>query len=182
MAPIKVIKTLEKIRTRFFWGGDLESRKMPWIAWEKVLAAKERGGLRIGSLKAHNIALLGKWWWKFKSYPDSTWAEVWSLESSGVYSVASLRIHIDTTILPISECRWSWNYLIPGKLNILAWRICHGKLPSMVNLLKLGISLSNLCKMCNGAPETEEHVFVDCPVAHEVWQQIAKKGSRVTIG
>nr|KAJ0200540.1 hypothetical protein LSAT_V11C600316150 [Lactuca sativa] len=165
-APVKFIKTLEKIRMRFFLGrgggeGDLESRKMSWIAWEKVLAAKERGGLGIGTLKAHNIALLGKWWWRFKNYQDTTLVEViksiygmdggfdrpsvakrrngcwgtianmpkflekenvsfidhfklstnanrptkwvWSLESSGVYSVASLRNHIDNTILPLRE-------------------------------------------------------------------------------
>nr|KAJ0195447.1 hypothetical protein LSAT_V11C700350330 [Lactuca sativa] len=218
------------VKNAVLLGGDLESRKMSWIAWEKVLAAKERGGMGIGSLKAQNIALLGKWWWRFKNYPDSTWDEVikaiygstggfdrpsiakrrngcwgtianipkllakekvsfiehfklstntngpikwvWSLEASGAYSVSLLRNHIDIVILPLSESSWSWNSLILGKLNILAWRICHGKLPSMANLFKFGISSSNLCIICNGAPETVEHVFVDCPISNEVWKQV----------
>nr|KAJ0184777.1 hypothetical protein LSAT_V11C900477670 [Lactuca sativa] len=46
----------------FFWGGCLESKKMAWIAWDKILAAKEKGGLGVGSLKAKQ--------------PDSIWALV----------------------------------------------------------------------------------------------------------
>ncbi|XP_023738428.1 uncharacterized protein LOC111886414 [Lactuca sativa] len=76
MAPIKVIKSLERIQMMFFWGGCLESRKMAWIAWDKILAAKEKGGLGVGSLKAQNLALLGKWWWRFRKQPDSIWALV----------------------------------------------------------------------------------------------------------
>lgn len=75
-APSKVIKALEKIRMRFFWGGDMEKRKITWIAWDKISTSKERGGLGIGSLKAQNIAMLGKWWWRFKANPNSTWAVV----------------------------------------------------------------------------------------------------------
>nr|KAJ0214448.1 hypothetical protein LSAT_V11C400195850 [Lactuca sativa] len=75
-APIKVINSLERIRMRFFWGGCLESKKMAWIAWDKILAAKEKGGLGVGSLKAQNLALLGKWWWHFRKPPDSIWALV----------------------------------------------------------------------------------------------------------
>ncbi|XP_023759480.1 uncharacterized protein LOC111907901 [Lactuca sativa] len=60
-ALVKVIKSIEKIRMRFFRGGDMVSRKMVWIAWEKALAAKDKGGLGIGSLKVQNIALMRKW-------------------------------------------------------------------------------------------------------------------------
>ena len=113
----------------------------------------------VGSLKAQNLALLGKWWWRFRNQPDSTWALelkaihgpdggishplatkrrsgcwgsiaclplslekdhvpflnylqqvvnadgsskwTWSLESSGVYTVSSMRSHIDNLVLPI---------------------------------------------------------------------------------
>nr|KAJ0195178.1 hypothetical protein LSAT_V11C700343740 [Lactuca sativa] len=176
--------------------------------------------------------MLGKWWWRFKNYPDSMWAEAiksiygvdggfdrpsvakrksgcwgtianisnflekdgvsfsnhfhrslnsngalkwsWSLEPSGVFSVRSLRCHIDNLYLPDSDGIWSWNPLTPGKLNILAWRICHGKLPTMVNLAKIGIWSSNLCRICHGDPESENHIFLECPVSKEVWQLICK--------
>ncbi|GJR97831.1 RNA-directed DNA polymerase, eukaryota, reverse transcriptase zinc-binding domain protein [Tanacetum coccineum] len=36
----------------------------------------EIGGLNIGSLKASNLGLLGKWWWRFKVEGNSLWARV----------------------------------------------------------------------------------------------------------
>nr|KAJ0202669.1 hypothetical protein LSAT_V11C500242840 [Lactuca sativa] len=220
-APVKVIKSIERIRMSFFWGGCSESRKIAWITWEKILAAKERGGLGIGSLKAQNYALLGKWWWRFMRNPNSIWAMViksihgpdggfsrplttkrrsgcwgstvclpiwlekdqvsfvnhfnqeanvdgslkwtWSLESSGVYIVSSLRVHIDNLVLPHSDDAWVWN-----QLNILAWRVALGKLPCMENLSRIGVSSSNLCRMCNESPEWEDHIFVGCMVSREV--------------
>lgn len=61
---------------RFFWGGDLEKRKITWIAWDETSASKESGGLGIGSLKAQSIAMFGKWWWCFKVNLNSAWVVV----------------------------------------------------------------------------------------------------------
>nr|GEZ53460.1 hypothetical protein [Tanacetum cinerariifolium] len=44
-APLGVLKKMESIRNKFFRGADLGDNKMTWIAWDKVLASKERGGL-----------------------------------------------------------------------------------------------------------------------------------------
>lgn len=49
---------------------------MAWIAWDKVLSKSEFGGLNIGSLKAQNLALLVKWWWRFKSDKKELWKDV----------------------------------------------------------------------------------------------------------
>lgn len=75
-APVKVINTLEKLMRRFFWGGSAEKSKISWIAWEKVLSKQSYGRLNIGSLKAHNLALLGKWWWRFKENREDLWKNV----------------------------------------------------------------------------------------------------------
>lgn len=197
-APVKVIKRLERIRMRFFRGGDMDSKKKVWIAWDKTLTAIDKGVMGIGSLKAQNLALMGKWWWKFKVSNNDMWVEViksiygsdggfhrpsvakrrsgcrgsianipkelekenmpflehfkevpnndgpirwgWSLDPSGTYTVSSLRCFIDSSTLPQSDVKWVWNSLVPGKVNILAWRIRHGKLPTMGNLFKTGIS------------------------------------------
>ncbi|XP_071694823.1 uncharacterized protein [Rutidosis leptorrhynchoides] len=34
------------------------------------------GGLNVGSLKARNWALLGKWWWRFRTETESLWVKV----------------------------------------------------------------------------------------------------------
>ena len=100
---------------------------------------------------------------------DGSLKWIWSLESSGVYIVSSLRVHIDNLVLPhSSDDAWVWNPLVPGKLNVLAWRVGLGKLPCMENLSRIGVNSSNLCRMCNEAPESEDHIFVGCPVSIEV--------------
>ncbi|XP_071688561.1 uncharacterized protein [Rutidosis leptorrhynchoides] len=37
---------------------------------------RERGGLNIGSLKAKNLALLGKWRWRFKTETNAFWVKI----------------------------------------------------------------------------------------------------------
>lgn len=188
---------------------------MSWIAWDKVLAGVVDGGLGVGSLKAQNLALLGKWWWRFKSNKKELWKNVitalygneggfnapsrekkkgfcwgtivnlhntlskheldfqnlfynqsggrfWKLEASSVYIVSSLRCYIDNKILPKSNNCWNWNCLVPGKVNILAWRVCHGRLPTKENLYKIGIGPNPLCALCNQHVESESHLFTTC--------------------
>ncbi|KAL7615828.1 hypothetical protein Lser_V15G00765 [Lactuca serriola] len=215
-APVKVLKTLEKLRCCFFWGGSFEKKRVSWIAWDKILPKKKDGGLDIGSLKAHNLALLGKWWWRFSSSKHELWKDViksiygndggfnapsrakrkgycwgsivnlhnylskdnlnlhnlfsrsiarqdnnmtWSLEPSGIYTVASLRRFIDETILPKTPSgAWEWNNLVPGK----------------VNLNKMGIVSVTTCPLCNIAEESESHLLTECSISQEVWSYVHK--------
>nr|GEW16114.1 RNA-directed DNA polymerase, eukaryota [Tanacetum cinerariifolium] len=57
----RVLKKMESIRNKIFNGADLEDNKMTWIAWDKVLASKERGGLGVSTYHALNRALILKW-------------------------------------------------------------------------------------------------------------------------
>ena len=75
-APSKVIKSLESIRCRFFWGGCEEKKKICWLPWKEVINVKEKGGLAIGSLKALNLALLGSWWDRFHSHSNTAWRDL----------------------------------------------------------------------------------------------------------
>ncbi|GJS00841.1 RNA-directed DNA polymerase, eukaryota, reverse transcriptase zinc-binding domain protein [Tanacetum coccineum] len=47
-----------------------------WVNWNKVLAAKVKGGLGVSSLYALNGALLFKWIWRFTTHKSSLWARV----------------------------------------------------------------------------------------------------------
>nr|GEW49232.1 RNA-directed DNA polymerase, eukaryota [Tanacetum cinerariifolium] len=69
-------KTMEAIRSRFFNGIGQEDAKITWIAWNKVLASKKRGGLGVSSFFALNRALLLKWVWRFISQDGSLWSRV----------------------------------------------------------------------------------------------------------
>ena len=75
-APVKVLSRLEKIRRDFFWGVKDGNRKICWVAWEKTLNSLDKGGLGIGSLRAQNMALLAKWWCRFRNEDNSLWKSV----------------------------------------------------------------------------------------------------------
>ncbi|GKA04617.1 RNA-directed DNA polymerase, eukaryota [Tanacetum coccineum] len=59
--PMKVLQRMESIRSRFFSGVDLNSKKSIWVKWSNVLCSKEKGGLGMSSLYALNRALMCKW-------------------------------------------------------------------------------------------------------------------------
>ncbi|GKE29664.1 RNA-directed DNA polymerase, eukaryota, partial [Tanacetum coccineum] len=75
-APKGVLKEMESIRNNFFIGADLSDKKITWVAWNKVLASKKKGGLGVSSFYALNRALLLKWVWRFVSQDGSLWFQV----------------------------------------------------------------------------------------------------------
>ncbi|GJT42188.1 putative RNA-directed DNA polymerase [Tanacetum coccineum] len=60
-APLKVIKALESIRCRFFWGLKENVRGINLVKWNSILLDPKYGGLGVGCLWAKNLSLLGKW-------------------------------------------------------------------------------------------------------------------------
>nr|GEY05334.1 RNA-directed DNA polymerase, eukaryota [Tanacetum cinerariifolium] len=74
--PRGVLKALESIRNHFFNGADQSDYKITWVAWDKVLASKKKGGLGVLSFFALNRALLLKWVWQFVSQDGSLWCKV----------------------------------------------------------------------------------------------------------
>nr|GFB07593.1 RNA-directed DNA polymerase, eukaryota [Tanacetum cinerariifolium] len=74
--PIGVLNCIEALRSHFFNGHHLNSKKATWVNWKKALTAKDRGGLGISSLYAMNRGLLCKWVWRFYTQKKSIWARV----------------------------------------------------------------------------------------------------------
>nr|GFA92528.1 RNA-directed DNA polymerase, eukaryota, reverse transcriptase zinc-binding domain protein [Tanacetum cinerariifolium] len=89
--PLCVLKDMESIQNRFFNGGDSSDKKITWVAWDKVLASKEKGGLGVLSFHALNRALLLKWVWRFISQDGSMWFRVISTLCGD--SISSHSIH-----------------------------------------------------------------------------------------
>ncbi|GJV36029.1 RNA-directed DNA polymerase, eukaryota, reverse transcriptase zinc-binding domain protein [Tanacetum coccineum] len=74
--PSGILKVLESIRSHFFNGHDISSKKVSWVNWNKVIASKDKGGLGVSSLYALNRGLLFKWIWRFLTQGSSIWAKV----------------------------------------------------------------------------------------------------------
>nr|GEU51453.1 RNA-directed DNA polymerase, eukaryota [Tanacetum cinerariifolium] len=75
-APLKIIITLESIRSRFFWGFKDEQNVICWVKWKSILLDHKDGGLGVGCLLSQNLGLLGKWKWRYLSEEHALWRMV----------------------------------------------------------------------------------------------------------
>ncbi|GJX91167.1 RNA-directed DNA polymerase, eukaryota, reverse transcriptase zinc-binding domain protein [Tanacetum coccineum] len=99
---------------------------------------------------------------------------VWNLESSGDFSVSSIRKVIDEKRFPSVCSKTRWVKYVSIKVNVLAWKIKIDGLPTRFNISRRGIDIhSILCPVCDGEVESSEHLFFRCHLS----KQIARKVS-----
>ncbi|GAU43855.1 hypothetical protein TSUD_174730 [Trifolium subterraneum] len=69
-----------------------------------------------------------------------------------------------------------WNNLIPSKMSTLVWRLFHKRLPTKENLRKRGVVLNSFALCVGGCvnPETEDHLFFNCPMLGAIWREIVR--------
>nr|GEZ03300.1 RNA-directed DNA polymerase, eukaryota, reverse transcriptase zinc-binding domain protein [Tanacetum cinerariifolium] len=104
--PKSVLFVMESIRRNFFNGIQGVDKKITWIKWSKVLAAKQFGGIGVSSFFALNRALLFKWVWRFLSHDNSLWCRFISV------------VH-GLLLQPRSSCRSSTWCSILREVNVL---------------------------------------------------------------
>lgn len=64
--PCWVLSSIERIHKDFLWSrSDHQHRKVRLVNWNRICRSREQGGWNILNVENFNIALLGKWWWKF---------------------------------------------------------------------------------------------------------------------
>ena len=70
----------------------------------------------------------------------------------------------------VNRRMWSglWRLKVPNKVKTFAWWACSESLPTMVNLARRRVVLSNSCTSCNRVPET---------VIHALWGYKKMKGA-----
>ncbi|KAM7474964.1 hypothetical protein LguiB_022207 [Lonicera macranthoides] len=74
--PKKAAKLLEKLMRDFFWEGFGERKGNHLVNWDEISKSKLNGGLGVGNIIKKNMALLGKWLWRFPLERDSLWHSV----------------------------------------------------------------------------------------------------------
>ena len=75
LLPKTVIKSMDKIRKRFFWQGGGTKKKYYLVKWSKICVPKNKGGLGIKDPRKLNISLLAKWWWKLEN-GEGLWQDI----------------------------------------------------------------------------------------------------------
>ncbi|GJW47023.1 RNA-directed DNA polymerase, eukaryota [Tanacetum coccineum] len=100
---------------------------------------------------------------------------VWSIDSSGDFSVKSARSLIDDFILPAVGSPTRWVKAVPIKINILAWKVCLDRLPTRLNLSLRGIDIPSIsCPICSSAGETCAHLLFSCSMAKALYSKVAR--------
>ena len=67
----------------------------------------------------------------------------WALSPSGIFSLSSVRYIIDDLSLVSGDHKeFVWSNWVPSRVNVLAWRVFYGRLPTKSNLEKKGSASS----------------------------------------
>ena len=83
------------------------------------------------------------------------------------------KIHADVDVSEIQNAFKNINkYVSVVKYRSFQYRLLHGVVFLNDRLVHYGISSTNLCTFCNRSKETVEHLFIECSVTKQVWDQI----------
>lgn len=69
--PKGLIKEIEVLIRKFWWGYSGDAKKVHWVSWERLCEAKEVGGMWFKDIEQFNNALLAKQVWRMMNNPDS---------------------------------------------------------------------------------------------------------------
>ena len=69
--PRGLVKELEILIRKFWWGYNGDNRKVHWVKWERLCKAKEVGGLGFKEIEKFNDSLLAKQVWRMINNPSS---------------------------------------------------------------------------------------------------------------
>ena len=63
--PASVAAKIERLQRDFLWSGVGEGKRDHLVSWDAVCKPKTKGGLGFGKISVRNVALLGKWLWRY---------------------------------------------------------------------------------------------------------------------
>ncbi|KAJ9709801.1 hypothetical protein PVL29_001319 [Vitis rotundifolia] len=74
--PASVAAKIERLQRDFLWSRIGEGKRDHLVRWDVVCNPKAEGGLGFGKISLRNIALLGKWLWRFPREDSALWHQV----------------------------------------------------------------------------------------------------------
>ena len=85
------------------------------------------------------------------------------------YSVRLMYRLLDHSLPSVFPFRSIWNPIVPHKLGFLAWEASWGKVLTLDQVKKRGITLANRCFLCEEEKEKIDHMLIHCPIARMLW-------------
>uniref|UniRef100_A0A2N9GZI9 Reverse transcriptase domain-containing protein n=1 Tax=Fagus sylvatica TaxID=28930 RepID=A0A2N9GZI9_FAGSY len=120
--PQRLIKEIEILIRRFWWGQEGERGKMHWIPWDSLCQTKQKGGIGFRELGFFNEALLAKQVWRLMHNRNSLFYKVFKAKYFPQCSILDAQLN--------ARSSYAWKSIM-GARDVIRkgsiWRIGDGK-------------------------------------------------------
>jgi hypothetical protein len=146
------------------WVWNLKWRR-PFFAWEEVLYRDF-----ITLLEGAPISL-DKPAWCFRHGVDGLFSVKASYKFLSSWLVRPLFLppSLSSVVYKV------WDSWTPSKVVVFSWQTLLARIPTRANLAIRGMILEDVhlnCAVCGGEVETENHLFLLCPLAWSIWSEV----------
>ncbi|KAJ9693494.1 hypothetical protein PVL29_012324 [Vitis rotundifolia] len=100
--PASMAAKIERLQRDFLWSGVGEGKRDHLVSWDIVCNPKAKGGLGLGKISLRNIALLGKWLWRYPREGSALWHQV----ILSIYGLHSNGWDANTLVRWSHRCPW----------------------------------------------------------------------------
>ena len=107
LLPKGITRNLSSAVSRFWWCTKIDNRGLHWVAWDKICAPMDKGGLGFRDFNDFNLALLAKQLLRLLKYPNSLLARV----MKGRYYRHTNPMNVDRASNP----SYGWKSILAGK-------------------------------------------------------------------
>jgi ribonuclease HI len=122
LLPTSLCKEINRMMQRFWWGHKENLSKIHWMSWERMGAAKNKGGLGFRDLTIFNKALLAKQVWRLSQNPDSLAAKIFKAKYHGSCTILEAKVGNKPSLVWRSFMK-AQEIIIRGAI----WRVGDGK-------------------------------------------------------
>ncbi|XP_074288536.1 uncharacterized protein LOC141613691 [Silene latifolia] len=173
-----IITRIEAICRNYLWDGGAEYQRAPLVAWHTAD--------RLWVLWIDHVYMKGGDWNSYTPPTDVNWnwrnickvksrmaAEfqngVWVHDPKGILFASILvSCWLQGTHPPVQWYEDVWDSWCVPKHAFIGWLIKREALNTRLKLKHIGVCTTDSCVLCEGGPESHDHLFQDCPYSVRV--------------